>query len=152
MDIVCFAGISDSDNVNTLDSIIENYKCDMALRNLNVIIFGPTESSDTKFTYNKIYGHPIGYESTFLKQSSALRIQEELKSKYRNLRDRDSWAILVGYDGQRKNTFSSSNVNDYIQTMFQQIDRMPMRQSEIKQQKKYNIDCNPSITSGSSGL
>lgn len=62
----------------------------------------------------------------------------------------ESWAILVGYDGYRKNTYQSTNVIDFVPGMFHQIDRMPMRRGEITHQQQLVITCdsNSYLTSG----
>ena len=81
-------------------------------------------------------------------QSIALKMKDELESQYKNLKALNSWAILVGYDGGRKSTSRFANVNDYIPGMFQQIDRMPMRRREIKEQQQAGISCELALTSG----
>ena len=144
---------------------------------MNVVILGPTESSDTTFTYNQndslqsshstlvniINGLPryasskscinnfarIYFRNT-LNQSIGERIREELLSTYKNLNKRSNWAVLIGYDGYRKNTYLSRNINEYLPGMFNQIDRMPMRRREMQQQLQSGISCNPPLASSAS--
>ena len=85
-----------------------------------------------------------------LSQSIAQGLKQNLEGKYSNLRSMPSWAILVGYDGYRKNTYQSTNVNDFAPGMFRQIDGMPMRRGEMAQQQRKGITCdqNSFMTSG----
>ena len=77
-------------------------------------------------------------------------MKENLERKYANLSGMMSWAILVGYDGYRKNTYQSSDVNDFVPGMLRQIDRMPMRRGEMAQQQRRGITCSQGsfMTSG----
>ena len=146
---------------------------------MNVVILGPTESSDTTFTYiqndspqsshstlvNIITRLPryasskscinnivhINFRNT-LNQSIGERIREELLSTYKNLNERSNWAVLIGYDGYRKNTYLSRNINEYLPGMFNQIDRMPMRRREMQHQLQSGISCNPPLASSASLL
>jgi len=85
-----------------------------------------------------------------LSQSVAQGLKQNFEGKYSNLRSMESWSILVGYDGYRKNTYQSTNVNDFVPGMFRQIDGMPMRRGEIARQQKLGITCdqNSFMTSG----
>lgn len=131
-----------SNGANSLQSIINNYKCEMALRNMNVLILGSTQSTDTMFTYDQNNGEPIQHRTDILSQSSAEKIKQNLVGKYTNLAEIKSWSMLVGYDGYRKNTYRSTDVNDFVSGMLKQIDRMPMRRQEIKRQQNLGINCN----------
>ena len=151
----------------------------MALRNMNVVILGPTESSDTTFTYiqndspqsshstlvniiNRLARYAgskccinnivRNYYRNTLNQSIGEQIREELLSTYKNLNERSNWAVLIGYDGYRKNTYLSGNINEYLSGMFDQIDRMPMRRREMQQQLQSGIRCYPPLASSASLL
>jgi len=139
-----------SNGANILQSIKNNYECEMALRNMNVIIIGSTESSDTIFTYDPVNGQPIQHRTENLNQNVAQEMKENLEGKYSNLSGMRSWAILVGYDGYRKNTYQSTDVNDFVPEMFTQIDRMPMRRGEMVEQQRLGISCSQGsfMTSG----
>ena len=146
---------------------------------MNVVSLGPTESSDTTFTYiqndspqsshstlvNIITRLPryaastccinnivLIYYRNILDQSIGERIREELLSTYKNLNERSNWAVLIGYDGYRKNTYHSRNISEYLLDMFNQIDRMPMRRREMQQQLQSGISCNPPLASSASLL
>jgi len=142
--------ISASNEANILQNVINNYECEMALRNMNVVIIGSSKSSDTMFTYDQVNGQPIRHTTENLSQSVAQGLKQNLEGKYSNLRSMESWSILVGYDGYRKNTYQSTNVNDFVPGMFRQIDGMPMRRGEIARQQKLGITCdqNSFMTSG----
>ena len=103
-------------------------------------------------SYNhEIYINPLLLSiSENLSQSVAQGLKENLEGKYSNLRSKQSWAILVGYDGYRKNAYQSTNVNDFVPGMFRQIDGMPMRRREIARQQNSDITCdqNSYMTSG----
>ena len=106
----------------------------------------------SKLSYNhKIYIiQLLRSNSEKLSQSVAQGLKQNLEGKYSNLRSMQSWAILVGYDGYRKNTYQSTNVNDFVPGMFRQIDGMPMRREEMAQQQRKGITCdqNSFMTSG----
>jgi len=143
--------ISDSSNgANALQNVISNYECEMALRIMNMIILGSTQSTDTMFTLDQKNGNHIQHKTDILSQPSAEKIKEHLVGKYGNLGNIESWSILVGYDGYRKNTYRSTDINNFVPEMFKQIDRMPMRKQEIKRQKELGINCNQNthMTSG----
>merc|ERR1712154_365729 len=113
--------ISDLNEASILQNIINNYECEMALRNMNVVIIGSSQSTDTMFTYDQVTGQPVGHRTENLSQSVAQGLKQNLEEKYSNLRSMQSWSILVGYDGYRKNTYQSTNVNDFVPGMFRQI-------------------------------
>ena len=46
-----FISLDIRDGSDVIQDIVRYYTCEMALRNMNVLILGPTESSDTTFTY-----------------------------------------------------------------------------------------------------
>ena len=112
--------------------------------------------SDILRIFKLSYNHKIDIiqlllsNSENLSQSVAQGLKQNLEGKYSNLRSMQSWAILVGYDGYRKNTYQSTNVNDFAPGMFRQIDGMPMRRGEMAQQQRKGITCdqNSFMTSG----
>ena len=174
-----FISIDIRDSSDVVQDIVRYYTCEMALRNMNALMLGPTESSDTTFTYirNDLLqtSHStlvkiitsllsfaclqycidniiqIHFRNT-LNQSIGDRIKEELLSRYKNLNDTSNWAVLIGYDGSRKNTYISRNINEYLPSMFKQIDRMPMRRREMQQQLQSGISCSPPLASSASSL
>ena len=48
-----FVSLDVKDNSDVVQDIARIYTCEMALRNMNLVILGPTESSDTTFTYTQ---------------------------------------------------------------------------------------------------
>jgi len=140
------------DSSEVIQDIASYYECEMALRNMNVLILGPTESSDTTFTYTQNSSPQTSHSTNPLNQSIGERIREELQSRYKNLNDTTTWAVLIGYDGYRKNTYLSRNINEYLPGMFDQIDRMPMRRREMQQQLQSGIRCYPPLASSASLL
>ena len=48
-----FVSLDIRDSSEVIQDIASYYECEMALRNMNVLILGPTESSDTTFTYTQ---------------------------------------------------------------------------------------------------
>jgi len=140
------------DNSDVVQDIARIYTCEMALRNMNVVILGPTESSDTTFTYIQNDSPQSSHSTNTLNQSIGERIKQELLSTYKNLNERSNWAVLIGYDGYRKNTYLSRNISEYLPGIFNQIDRMPMRRREIQQQLQSGISCNPPLASSASLL
>merc|ERR1711997_619751 len=65
-----------------LQNIISNYECEMALRNMNIIILGSTQSTDTMFTSDRNNGNLIQHKTDLLSQSRAEKIKENLVGKY----------------------------------------------------------------------
>ena len=55
--------LEDSNGANMLQSIKNDYECEMALRNMNLIIIGSSESSDTIFTYDQVKGQPFQHRT-----------------------------------------------------------------------------------------
>ena len=169
-----FVSLDIKDNSDVVQDVARYYTCEMALRNMNVVVLGPTESSETTFTYTQsnspqsshstlvnIINRLARYEGSkccmnnivriyfrkTLNQSIGEQIREELLSTYKNLNERSNWAVLIGYDGYRKNTYLSRNISEYLLDMFNQIDRMPMRRREMQQQLQSGINCNPPLAS-----
>merc|ERR1719242_411429 len=147
-----FVSLDIKDNSDVVQDVASYYTCEMASRNMNVVILGPTESSETTFTYNQNNSLQSSHSTNTLNQSTGERIREELLSTYKNLNERSNWAVLIGYDGYRKNTYLSRNINEYLPGMFKQIDRMPMRRNEMQQQLQSGISCNPPLASSASSL
>jgi len=111
----------------TLDEATDNYRCELATRNINLILLGTSTTTETKFLLNE----------NSRTQELSEELGEGLKSRYSNLGD-GFWAILIGYDGGRKMLFNT-NVN--FNAIFNRIDTMPMRRREMADQRQQGISC-----------
>ena len=145
--LLVLAGSSDAANEKALRQITDSYryKCDMSVRNMNVILLGASESSVTVFNFDKIDGPTV--KTSTMSQSDAAGVMSELYMSS----DAKPWGVLVGYDGGKKQQYSSDNVQTYLQGMFDTIDRMPMRRREMKEQERDGIGCVMSGMSVNSG-
>lgn len=113
----------------TLSEAAENYRCELAVRNINLVLLGTSTATETQFLLNE--------DSRAQELSQELR--EGLKSRYSYLGDAPFWAILIGYDGGRKMIFRT-DVN--FPAIIDRIDTMPMRRREMADQRQQGISCN----------
>merc|ERR1712241_1453702 len=120
----------DDDTIRrTLDEASDNYRCELAARNINLVLLGSSKATETQFLLNE---DPRS-------QELSQELGEGLKSRFSDLGNVPFWAILMGYDGGTKMVFRT-DVN--FPAIFNRIDTMPMRRREMADQRQQGISCN----------
>ncbi|XP_040574647.1 uncharacterized protein [Lepeophtheirus salmonis] len=112
------------------------YRCEMAVRNMNLVLLGEKLSQEIFFFHN---------EDTHGNYISTRELTHKLRQDIRNhleylydLREGKFWAILVGYDGGLKISFEKVP-NFWI--LFDRVDKTRTRQVEAMKQERDRISC-----------
>merc|ERR1712117_676376 len=120
----------DDDKVGrALSEATYNYRCELAVRHINLILLGTSKATETQFLLNQ----------DSQTQDLSAELGEGLRSRYSDLGDAPFWAVLIGYDGGRKMVFRT-DVD--FPAIFSRIDTMPMRRREMADQRQQGISCN----------
>jgi hypothetical protein len=118
------------------DEAVYNYRCQLAIRNINLVLCSDNTARETVFFHSEDNRRDF-IQTRNLSRDLRMALDNYLRNLHRDLNAFKYWALLLDYDGGRKRMYKKLN----FQALLDKVDSLPLRQREMEKQKEKQIEC-----------